>query len=43
MQGVPRDRVLRLYDEGVDAFAECTKGLGPRRLGPRRLRGVDGS
>ena len=29
MQGVPKDRVLRLYDEGVDAFAECTKGLDP--------------
>jgi hypothetical protein len=27
MLGVPRDRVLRLYDEGVDAFAGCTKGL----------------
>jgi hypothetical protein len=27
MPGVPRDRVLRLYDEGVDAFVQCTKGL----------------
>ena len=29
MQAVPRDSVLRLYDEGVDAFAEWTEGLGP--------------
>ncbi len=29
MQAVPRDSVLRLYDEAVDAFAEWTEGLGP--------------
>ena len=29
MQGAPRDRVLRLYDEGIDAFAACTKELDP--------------
>jgi len=29
MQAVLRDSVLRLYDEGVDAFAGWTQGLGP--------------
>jgi uncharacterized protein (TIGR03083 family) len=29
MHGVPRDRVLRLYDEGVDRFGEWAEGLNP--------------
>ena len=29
MPGVPRDTVLRLYDEGVDAFAAAAGALGP--------------
>jgi hypothetical protein len=27
MSGVPRDRVLRVYDEGVDAFAAAAGGF----------------
>ncbi len=29
MRGIPRDNVLRLYDEGVDAFAALSEELAP--------------
>ncbi len=33
MPGVPRDTVLNLYDEGVDAFAALARTLGPDAWG----------